>query len=102
MVVRGNTRQQQAFRGAGIDVLIGFEPTTQSRQMGTLTGSILQIEAITDDQVWLFQQNQAPRAAAVDMLGIFTFDNIAPGKYALALHVGEQALLLREVNLDAG
>ena len=99
--VRGYTQQHLAFRGADVDVLIGFAPTTPNRCVGTLTGTILQMERISDKQVWLFPPNQSPQATDIDTLGIFTFENITPGEYVLALNIGDQALLLREVTIDA-
>jgi hypothetical protein len=95
--VRGRAGQRYAFRGGGLDVLIGFEPAARPSAPGLLTGAVLQADRIAEAQAWLFQEGDNPRATKVDALGTFTFEKVKPGAYDLALTVGEDALLLREV-----
>ena len=97
--VRGVEAGQRAFRGAGLDVLVGFQPTVSGKGKGTLVGAVVQAEAVSDGRAWLFQEGEKPRSSPVDDLGTFTFEEIAPGEYDLALEVGEEALLLREVGV---
>ncbi|MGD9099302.1 MAG: hypothetical protein PVF45_02400 [Anaerolineae bacterium] len=97
--VRGGEGGQYAFRGAGLDVLVGFQPTVSGRRKGTLVGAVVQAEAVADGRAWLFQEGERSRSSPVDDLGTFTFEGIAPGEYDLALEVGEEALLLREVGV---
>jgi hypothetical protein len=97
--VRGEEAGQYTFRGAGLDVLVGFQPTVSGKRKGTLVGAVVQVEAVADGRAWLFQEGERPRSSLVDGLGTFTFEGIAPGEYDLALEVEEEALLMREVSV---
>jgi anti-sigma factor RsiW len=98
--VRGGRTARCAFRGAGIDVLVGFRPTAQGDGPGTLLGSVVQTDAAPDSQMWLFCEGQAPVSSPVDDLGTFVFEAVTPGEYDLVLETGERALLMREVFVD--
>lgn len=95
--VRGWETRQRAYHGAGLDVLVGFQPSVPGGAKGAVVGAILQAEAVAGGQVWLFQEGTEPLSNSVDEMGSFAFEGVAPGTYNLALEVGEEALLLREV-----
>lgn len=95
--VRGGESRQRVFRGAGLDVLVGFQPTVSAQSKGTLVGAVVQVGAVGDGLAWLFQDGARPRSSAVDELGTFCFEGIMPGEYDLALEVGEEALVMRGV-----
>jgi anti-sigma factor RsiW len=99
--VRGRGREaraeQRAFHGAGLDVLVGFQPVATHKREGTLVGAVVQAEAVAGGRAWLFQEGEKPTFSLVDELGTFTFEEIRPGEYDLALEVGDEALLMREV-----
>ncbi len=98
--VRGGRTRRSAFRGPGIDVLIGFQPVATGRKVGTLMGTVVQTKVSPDSRAWLFCEGKEPVSSPVDDLRTFTFEAVTPGEYDLALEAGERALLMREVLID--
>jgi hypothetical protein len=47
-------------------------------------------------EIWLMQDGEA-WAAAVEAGGVFAFENVSPGTYALSLEWAGQAVVAREV-----
>jgi hypothetical protein len=87
----------EATSEQAVDVLIGFQPGTPATGTRTLLGSVVQTEAVSGGRAWLFREGDKPVSSLVDHLGTFTFTDLAPGEYDLALEVGQKALLMRGV-----
>ena len=95
--VRGADRiEQRSYHADDLDVVIDFQ-LVEGGQEGAIVGAVVQAEAVTGGRAWLFQDGEKPTSTPVDELGSFVFEGVVPGKHDVALEMGDQALLLREV-----
>jgi hypothetical protein len=94
--VRGAETQMRQYRVDNASLSIGQGP-----EPGTLVGLLLADDAgdLTGD-VRLLSATGEPRVANLDELGNFEFDGIAPGMYALEIHLPDEVIVVQELRVD--
>ena len=96
---RGTSTFSQRFRAAELDLHISVQ-SGHSRGRRTLIGRLLPhdttISPSPGAEIWLIQDEQA-WAAAVEAEGVFAYEDVTPGTYALSLEWEGQVVVVKEI-----
>jgi len=100
--LRGTIPALQRFRAERLDVHISVQPG-HAQGARTVMGRLVPHDEITPPipgiEVWLIRDDRA-WAAAVEASGVFSFEEVAPGEYAVGLEWDGQAVLMEGIKVE--
>jgi hypothetical protein len=102
LALRGAEPRRLEYRAEAYQIALAITPTPGPRGSGQIEGQFSGAEdllANTPGQSTLFQDGQALQTEAIDDLGFFAFDNVAPGLYRLELQVGNDRIVIEGVEV---
>jgi anti-sigma factor RsiW len=99
--VRGGVFHQRLYQADGLDVVLGSEPSRSTYQTWQLRGRVTRggvaDATLASCAVRLVQQDRIVAQEAVDDLGYFCLDQLAPGSYELWIELPDVDVVVLDV-----